>query len=55
MKESFKDKIYNLLVRKNVNVQYEYERYVMENIKEHYESHFKHWIILFKLKWIDVI
>ncbi len=51
MKESFKDKIYNLLVRKNVNVQYEYERYVMENIKEHYESHFKHWIILFKLKW----
>lgn len=46
-----KDKIYFFLVRKNENVQYEYERYVMENIKEHYESHYKHWIILFKIKW----
>lgn len=46
-----KDKLYNFLVRKNKNVQYEYERYVMENIEEHYKYHFKHWIILFKLKW----
>ena len=46
-----KDKVYYSLVRKNADVRYEYERYVMENIKEHYENHFKHWKILFKLKW----
>lgn len=46
-----KDRIYNWLVRRNPDVQYEYERYVMENIKEHYESHSKHWKILLKLKW----
>lgn len=46
-----KDKIYNFLVRKNKNVQYEYERYVMEHIVEHYESRTKHWKILFKLNW----
>ena len=33
-----KDRIYYNLVRKNPDVQYEYERYVMENIKEHYED-----------------
>ena len=48
---NLKDKIYYTMVRKNADVQYEYERYVMENIKEHYESHIKHWKILFKLKW----
>ena len=48
---SLKDKMYIFLVRKNENVKYEYERYVMENIKEHYASHMKHWKILFKLKW----
>lgn len=48
---TLKDGIYNFLVRKNENVCYEYERYVRENIKEHYESHLKHWKILFKLKW----
>lgn len=46
-----KDKMYESFVRKNDRVQYEYERYVMENIKEHYESHWKHLKILFKLKW----
>ncbi len=46
-----KSQIYNFLVRKNENVQYEYERYVMENIQEHYESHAKHWKILWKLNW----
>lgn len=46
-----KDKFYNWAVRKNEDVRYEYERYVMENIKEHYESHFKHWKILWKLNW----
>ncbi|OUP86225.1 hypothetical protein B5F07_02750 [Lachnoclostridium sp. An169] len=48
---NFKDKIYYNLVRKNPDVQYEYERYVMENIKEHYENHFKHLKILLKIKW----
>lgn len=48
---NLKDKIYYILVRKNPNVQYEYERYVMENIKEHYENHLKHIRILLKLKW----
>lgn len=47
----FKDHIYDVLVRKNPNVQYEYERYVMENIKEHYEHHMKHLRMLFRLKW----
>ncbi len=48
---NLKDKIYDTMVRKNADVQYEYERYVMENIKEHYENHINHWKILFKLKW----
>lgn len=48
---NIKDKIYNWLVRKNADVQYEYERYVMENMKEHYENHLKHIRILLKLKW----
>ncbi len=48
---NFKDRMYNLMVRKNKSVQYEYERYVMENIKEHYENHFKHFKILMILKW----
>lgn len=44
-----KDKVYDFLVRKNENVCYEYERYVRENIIEHYESHIKHWKILWSL------
>lgn len=43
--------IYNTLVRKNENVQKEYERYVVEHVEEHYESRFKHWKILWKLNW----
>lgn len=46
-----KDSIYNFLVRKNKNVQYEYERYVMEHTIEHHENRFKHWKMLFKLNW----
>lgn len=46
-----KDKIYYWLVRKNENVRYEYERYVMEHTVEHYEHRFLHWKILLKLKW----
>lgn len=44
-------KVYDGLVRKNENVQKEYERYVMEHTVEHYESRFKHWKILWKLNW----
>lgn len=43
--------VYNALVRKDVNVQREYERYVMEHTIEHYESRFTHWKILWKLNW----
>lgn len=45
------ERIYNSLVRKNKNVQREYERYVMEHTIEHYENRMKHWKILFKLNW----
>lgn len=48
---SIKDCLYYRLVRKNKDVQYEYERYVMENIKEHYEKRSAHWKILLQLKW----
>ena len=46
-----KDRIYNYLVRKNNYVQYEYENYVMEHIKEHKINRLGHWIILLKLNW----
>lgn len=46
-----KDTIYNQLVRKNEDVRREYERYVMENIAEHYENRFKHWNVLKSLIW----
>lgn len=46
-----KDAIYNWAVRKNDNVKYEYERYVQENLLEHYESRGRHWKILWKLNW----
>lgn len=48
---SIKDTLYNLVVRKNENVRYEYERYVMEHTIEHYENRGKHWKILWKLNW----
>lgn len=47
----FKNYIYCLLVKKNENIKYEYERYVMEHIMEHYERHLLHLKILFKLNW----
>lgn len=47
----WKDNFYNFLVRKHPDVRYEYERYVMEHLAEHYESRGKHVKILFKLKW----
>ena len=43
--------IYNYVVRKNKNVQYEYERYVQEHLTEHYENKKKQWKILIKLIW----
>lgn len=43
--------LYNHFVRKNVNVQYEYERYVREHIGEHSRKRMKHWIVLGKLLW----
>ena len=46
-----KEKVYNWLVRENEYVRREYEKYVMTNIEEHYESRFKHWKILWKLNW----
>lgn len=46
-----KDTIYNFLVRKNKNVQYEYERYVMENIESHNSNRLGHWKILLCLNW----
>ena len=48
---SIKDKVYEWAVRKNKDVQYEYERYVMEHTVEHYENRGKHWKILWKLNW----
>lgn len=45
------DKMYNYFVRRNSNVQYEYERYVQEHLLEHYESRIKQWKILMKLNW----
>lgn len=46
-----KDKMYYYMVKKNKDVQYEYERYVIENMIEHYKNRFKHWKILLKLNW----
>ena len=42
---------YRYLVGKNPNVKYEYERYVQENLQEHYTNRLKHWRILFSLNW----
>lgn len=46
-----KDRLYDTLVRKNVNIRYEYERYVMENIDEHKEKRMEHWKVLYRL-WV---
>lgn len=44
-----KDIFYNCIVRKNVLVKDEYERYVIEHIDEHNKKRFLHWKILCKL------
>lgn len=46
---SLKDKFYDFWVRKNKNVQREYETYVRENINEHYTNRIRHWKMLWKL------
>ena len=46
---SLKDKFYDFWVRKNENVQREYEAYVREHIDEHYTNRMRHWKILWKL------
>lgn len=50
-KSMLKDKVYNFIVRKNENVCYEYERYVKENLEEHFRHRIKHMILLMKLNW----
>ena len=42
---------YNYFVKRNSNVQREYERYVMDNIEEHKKHRLAHWKLLFKLNW----
>jgi predicted HAD superfamily hydrolase len=46
-----KERLYDIIVRNNKNVKYEYERYVMEHTIEHYEHRLTHWKILWKLNW----
>lgn len=43
--------LYNFFVRKNKDVQAEYERYVQEHLVEHYENRLRQWKILWKLNW----
>lgn len=43
--------LYNYFVKKNPDVQKEYERYVMEHIDEHKKHRLAHWIVLWKLNW----
>lgn len=46
-----KDKIYDVLVKKNGRVWYEYERYVREHIEEHHLHRLRHIYLLLKLNW----
>ena len=50
-----KERLYDIIVRNNKNVKYEYERYVMEHTIEHYEHRLTHWKILWKLNWHNCI
>lgn len=43
--------LYELMVNSNANVKYEYERYVQENLEEHYTNRLKQWKILLSLNW----
>lgn len=47
----FKDKLYDVLVRKNGRVWYEYERYVNEHMEEHRRHRFNHIKVLLELNW----
>lgn len=44
-----KNSLYEWAVRRNENVRYEYERYVIEHIDDHEKHRFRHWKILWKL------
>lgn len=46
-----KETIYNIVVRGNEHVRYEYERYVQEHLVQHYEHKLVHWKMLWKLNW----
>lgn len=46
-----KDRVYNICVRKNENVRYEYERYVQEHMEEHRLQRWKHIRLLIQLNW----
>ena len=37
--------LYELIVNTNSNVKYEYERYVQENLEEHYTNRLRQWKI----------
>ena len=51
-----KERLYDIIVRNNKNVKYEYERYVMEHTIEHYEHRLTHWKILWcEIKWHDIV
>lgn len=46
-----KETFYDVFVRKNGRVWYEYERYVREHSEEHKTNKAKHYLILLKLNW----
>lgn len=46
-----KDKMYDICVRTNEHVRYEYERYVREHIEEHRLQRWRHIRLLVKLNW----
>lgn len=46
-----KDEMYNMFVRKNGRIWYEYERYVREHIEEHRCHRLRHVWLLIKLNW----
>lgn len=46
-----KNKLYDIFVKKNGRVWYEYERYVREHIQEHHLHRFAHIKLLVKLNW----
>ena len=52
MKDSpVKDYLYYVLATKNKDISAEYDRFVNENIEEHYQNHMKHIRVLLGLNW----